>query len=66
MMQSVPGASRFAATRVAKTSCTNGTPTLSAMPMPALPDMASFAVPPGTYLPQTRQRSSSLFSNMWL
>ena len=66
IMQSVPGESRFAATRVAKTSCTKGTPTASAMPMPALPEMASCATPSGTYVAQTRLRSSSLFSNIWL
>ena len=40
MMQSVPGASRLAATRVAKTSCTKGTLQLSARPIPAEPEMA--------------------------
>ena len=45
MMTSVPGASRLAATRVANTSCTKGAFTLSAMPMPAEPEMANTAFP---------------------
>ena len=66
MMQSVPGASRPAATRVANTSWTKGTPTLSAMPMPAEPEMAKNARPPGTYRSAARRSSSSDFSRIWL
>ena len=66
MMQSVPGARRLAATRVANTSWTKGTSTLSAMPMPAEPEMASAALPPGIYCSATRRSSSSDFSKMWL
>ena len=66
MMTSVPGTRRLAATRVANTSCTKGTPTLSAMPMPAEPEMANSARPPGTYRSAIRRSSSSDFSRIWL
>ena len=65
MMTSVLGARRFAATRVANTSCTKGTPQLSARPMPAEPEMASQAVRPPSW-PCTRSRISFAFSVMWL
>ena len=66
MTTSVPGTRRFAATRVANTSCTKGTPTLSAMPMPAEPEIANTARPPGTCSAAVRRSSSSAFSTTWL
>ena len=41
--QSVAGTKRLTATRVENTSCTKGTPQLSARPMPAEPEMLSNA-----------------------
>jgi len=64
MMASVPGAKRFAATRVANTSCTKGTFTLSAMPIPAEPETANMAF--GPKRSATRRSSSADFSTIWL
>ena len=64
MMQSVPGARRLAATRVANTSCTKGTPQLSARPMPADPEIASLARPSGRHRAATRVSSSRPFSKI--
>ena len=64
MMQSVPGARRFAATLVAKTSCTKGRSASSAMPMPAEPETAKRALPGKRSA--TAVRSSPVFSVMWL
>ncbi|MPM77209.1 hypothetical protein SDC9_124209 [bioreactor metagenome] len=61
---SVPGVSRPTATRVANTSCTKGTSTLCAMPIPAEPEMESSARPPGTCHWAMRRSSSSDFSKM--
>ena len=52
------------ATRVANTSCTKGAFTLSAMPMPAEPEMANTASRPQRSA--TRRRSSADFSTIWL
>ena len=64
MTASVSGASRFTATRVAKTSCTKGTATPSAIPIPAEPEMAKSARPEGIYCCATRRSSSSDFSKI--
>ena len=65
MITSVSGAKVCAAIRVANTSCTKGTPQLSARPMAAEPDIARAACS----MPSCsckRRKSSAAFSAIWL
>ena len=64
MMTSASGEKRDAATRVANTSCTNGTPHASARPMPAEPEMARYACCPWATSSSICASSSRAFSTM--
>ena len=64
--QSVAGTNRLTATRVENTSCTKGTPQLSARPIPAEPEMLSRALFPCRCSASMRRSNSCAFSRIWL
>ena len=64
MTQSVFGIKRLTATRVENTSCTKGTPQLSAKPIPAEPEMLSSALQPCSCSASMRRSSSCAFSRI--